>query len=59
MRKSKPSPVTVYLSELAEGSKRTMRHGLAHACAFWGGTNPDRFPWHRVRVDRISALRTG
>src|ERR1051325_8200848 len=53
----RPSPVTVYLSELAEGSKRTMRFGLTQACRFWGGTDPDTFLWHRVRVDQIAALR--
>ena len=59
MRKSKqhaarPSPVSVYLSELAEGSKRTMRFGLSQACRFWGGAEPDTFLW----VDQIAALRS-
>ena len=57
MRQPRPSPVTMYLSELAEGSKRTMRFGLTTACTFMGGSDPDRFPWHRVRVDQIAALR--
>jgi len=50
-------PVAVYLSELSEGSKRTMRFALATACRFFGGTDPERFPWHRVRVDKVAALR--
>ena len=39
----KPSPVPVYRSELAEGSKRTMRFALATACKFMGGKDPDTF----------------
>src|SRR5437868_3344720 len=53
----KPGPVALYLSELAEGSKRTMRRSLAHACAFLGGSDPDTFPWHRVKVGQVAALR--
>ena len=50
-------PVALYLSELAEGSKRTMRRSLAHACAFLGGGAPDTFRWHKVRVGQVAALR--
>jgi hypothetical protein len=55
---ARPSPIPVHLSELAEGSKRTMRFALTTACRFIGGTDPGRFPWHRVRVDQIAALRS-
>src|SRR5579862_3709483 len=58
MRKTRTSPVPVYLSELAEGSKRTMRFALATACRFLGGSDPENFPWHRVRVDQVAALRS-
>ncbi len=51
------SPVRVYLSELSPGSRRTMRFGLTTACRFLGGTDPERFAWHRVRVDQLCALR--
>jgi integrase len=34
-----------------------MRFGLGLACRFFGGAEPDSFPWHRVRVDQIAALR--
>src|SRR5579862_315360 len=57
-RAAKPSPVPVYLSELAEGSKRTMRLALTTACRFLGGRDPETFPWHRVRVDQVAALRS-
>src|SRR5262245_39067304 len=53
----RPGPVAVYLSELSEGSRPTMRKALATAAAFLGGRDPERFRWHRVRVDQISALR--
>src|SRR3982751_5470618 len=53
----KPGPVALYLSELAEGSKRTMRRSLIHACAFLGGSDPDAFPWHKVKVGQVAALR--
>jgi hypothetical protein len=39
------------------GLARTMRKALATAAGFFGGKDPDRYPWHRVRVDQISALR--
>lgn len=53
-------PVAVYLAELAPGSRRTMLYGLALAAArFTGreGTDPSRFPWYKVRVDQVAALR--
>jgi site-specific recombinase XerD len=34
-----------------------MRFGLGLACRTFGGAEPDSFPWHRVRVDQIAALR--
>jgi len=34
-----------------------MRLALVTACRFFGGTDPERFPWHRVRVDQVAALR--
>jgi integrase len=52
-----PGPVALYLSELSEGSRRTMRRSLAHACAFLGGDDPDAFRWHKVRVGQVAALR--
>jgi integrase len=55
---SAPTPVALYLSELAEGSRRTMLRGLKTACEFLGGADPSTFPWHRVRVDRLAALRS-
>ena len=57
MRSTRPGPVAMYLSELSEGSRRTKRFGLAQACRFLGGNDPERFAWHRVRVDQVSALR--
>jgi hypothetical protein len=33
-----------------------MPRGLKTACEFLGGADPHRFPWHRVRVDRLTAL---
>ena len=56
-RTTTTGPVAIYLSELSEGSRRTMRFALTTAAEFFGGSDPDTFPWHRVRVDRISALR--
>lgn len=35
-----------------------MRLGLGVARRFFGGASLDWFPWHRVRVDAVSALRT-
>jgi hypothetical protein len=58
LRSPRPDPVALYLSELAEGSRRTMLRGLRTACEFLGGSDPSRFPWHRVRVDRLAALRS-
>jgi integrase len=49
--------VAVYLSELSEGSRRTMRFGLTTAAAFFGGGDPERFKWHRLRVQHLAALR--
>jgi integrase len=51
------SPVTVYLSELSDGSRRTMRIALRHATDFFGGSDPDRFHWERLRVEQLTALR--
>ena len=47
-------PVAVYLSELSEGSRRTMTRPLATACSFFGGSDPRSFPWHKVRVDQVA-----
>jgi hypothetical protein len=47
----------LYLSELSEGSRRTMHRSLAHACAFLGGDDPETFRWHQVRVGQVAALR--
>ena len=44
-------PFAVYLSELSQGSRRTMRKALAIAAGFFRGEDPARYPWHRVRVD--------
>ena len=52
-RPSRPDPVALYLAELSPGSRRTMRFGLGVACRFFGGRDPDSFPWHRVRADRV------
>src|SRR5258705_53823 len=51
------SPVTLYLSELSPGSRRTMRFALGLACRFFGGNDPHTYLWHRVRVDQLCALR--
>ena len=56
-RTTTTGPVAMYLSELSEGSRRTMRLALTTAAEFFGGSDPDTLPWHKVRVDRISALR--
>ena len=50
-------PVAMYLSERSGRSRRTMQFGLTTADEFFGGADPGAYPWHRVRVDRISALR--
>jgi len=52
------SPVQVYLSELSPGSRRTMRFALRTAAEFLGGTEDvERFPWHKIRVEQMAALR--
>src|SRR4051812_27832600 len=52
------SPVQVYLSELSPGSRRTMRFALKTAAAFLGQSeDAERFPWHRLRVEQVAALR--
>jgi hypothetical protein len=45
----KTGPVGLYLSKLAEGSKRTMRRTLAHACQFLGATDSRHFSWHKEK----------
>lgn len=51
------SSATVYLSELSPGSHRTMLISLRTAVGFFGGDDPDRFRWHRLRVQHVTALR--
>lgn len=52
------SPVQVYLSELSPGSRRTMTRSLKTAALFLGNTDDiERFPWHRLRVEQVAALR--
>jgi integrase len=52
------SPVQVYLSELSPGSRRTMQFALKTAALFLAGTEDvERFPWHRLRVEQVAALR--
>jgi hypothetical protein len=48
-RTTTTGPVAMYLSELSEGSRRTMRFALATAAKFFGdrGGDPDTFPWHK------------
>jgi integrase len=57
-RTPRPNPVSLYLADLAPGSRRTMRFGLGVACRFFGGNDPCTFLWHKVRVDQVSALRS-
>jgi integrase len=49
--------MAVYLAELAPGSRRTMAFALRTACEFMGGSDPQTFPWHRVRVEQVAARR--
>jgi len=52
------SPVQIYLSELSPGSRRTIRFALKTAAEFLGGTEDvERFPWHKIRVEQMAALR--
>src|SRR5689334_15999752 len=53
----RPNPVTVYLAELSEGSRRTMRFALTTAARFFGGGEPERFRWERLRVEHLTGLR--
>jgi integrase len=49
--------MAVYLAELSPGSRRTMTFALRTACRFLGGSDPENFPWARVRVEQVAALR--
>ena len=50
-------PVAIYLAELSEGSHRGMLRALRLAAEFFGGSDPARFRWHRLRVQHLTALR--
>lgn len=56
---SSVSPVTVYLSSLSPGSRRTMHQSLnAIALLLTGGKcDAETCPWHLLRYQEISALR--
>lgn len=53
-------PVTVFLSRLAPGSRRTMLGALATIARLVGGdlAEPSRFPWHELRRAHVQAVRS-
>ena len=50
-------PVAAYLNTLAEGSRGTMKGALGTIAAFFGSTI-ERFEWHKLRYEKVQALRT-
>jgi len=53
-------PAAAYLSQLGEGSRRTMREALAKL-ASWaseGRCDAHDLPWHLLRIEHTAALRT-
>lgn len=52
-------PARVYLGSLSPGqSRETMARMLARACSMLApGTEPDVFPWHRLRFQHVAKLR--
>lgn len=53
-------PVTAYLEQLGEGSRRTMREALTKL-ADWaseGRAGPHELPWHLLGLEHTAALRT-
>lgn len=53
-------PALVYLSSLAEGSRRTMRQSLDRIAELVtdGLADAESFPWHRLRYAHTQAIRT-
>jgi len=53
-------PAAAYLSQLGQGSRRTMREALAKL-ADWasdGRCGPHDLPWHLLQIEHTAALRT-
>ena len=53
-----PSPATVYITNLAPGSRRAMVGALERLASILApGTSPDALPWHTLRPIDVQGLR--
>lgn len=53
------NPALIYLAELAQGSRRTMRHALdvIAEVATGGACNHENMPWGALRAQHVTAIR--
>src|SRR2546430_12586965 len=54
---SPTSPASTYVAGLAPGSRRAQASALVRVARLFGIDDPNRVPWHALRIAHVKAIR--